>query len=973
MATNLQVNASTQQAVGAFNQLAQAIAGARGQFQNLNVVLANGATAARTYGNAVTQNITAGFNQLQAVAQGLFSALKFVGAGIELVFNSLLRELDKLQGFIAIMSVTTKSNEAVAASFDFVRKTADRLGVQFDGISNNYAKLTAAIPEGTNRLDIAQRAFLGVAMAARTMHATNQDTGLMFYAITQIASKGIVSMEELRRQLGEKLPGVIQIAAKALNTVPEELEKAIRKGIVISEKFLPIFGDALIRTFAESSELAAQSVSAAINRLTNVWVDFVKNVLDSGSGQAIVGVFDALREKLSDPYLISRFSDFIKTLADRFADMVRNLTSEDIRNGFDTFSRGVEFLITLMEKLVSIFTWIINNGAKAGAIIGGLGGLAAGAAFGPIGAAVGGVAGAAGGAYAGQSLAPSSAELIARSMADQKASQDRATAAAEQQAIRDQAIIPLLQQFRSLNSLKDVSNLLKPDRLNATTMQQLADILSNSRYKSDGDRLGALKELNRTGLVLSPATAQLKDVLGTSSSKKSSGSREARSLESTFWNANGFNSSFPTEKGNLDTLFKQGRLDVEGYDKAYSDLLAKQPFMTAEIQRQRQATEAYNKVTTQMIDQALQYVKVKEEMSARFTDELRMAGLRSEDRSLEQQVTQDVNRLREVGRTLSAEEVDTLREKYRVILQIQQVTAAEDQLLSSTVDKYRNQVIQLQAMMSLMQDPTSGFTKQNAQDSLATSDPNMVGSIEWQNAQRRSLEEYYSWVEGLRRKDLVSEQTAQQMKARAQLEYDSSRINQTRDFFGNLASLSKSGNSKIAAIGRAAAVAQATIDGYVAVQKALASAPPPWNYALAAAVGVAAAANVANILSAGKGFYTGGYTGNGARGQAAGVVHGQEFVVNASATARNRETLEAMNRGYSPTTQNQSSGPVVSVIVNNNAPDTRTTQRERDTPNGKEIEVTIERVVAGNIRNGGKIATAVEAQYGLNRATGVVR
>ena len=32
-------------------------------------------------------------------------------------------------------------------------------------------------------------------------------------------------------------------------------------------------------------------------------------------------------------------------------------------------------------------------------------------------------------------------------------------------------------------------------------------------------------------------------------------------------------------------------------------------------------------------------------------------------------------------------------------------------------------------------------------------------------------------------------------------------------------------------------------------------------------------------------------------GQVAGVVHGKEFVMNAEATARNRPTLEAMNKG----------------------------------------------------------------------------
>lgn len=45
------------------------------------------------------------------------------------------------------------------------------------------------------------------------------------------------------------------------------------------------------------------------------------------------------------------------------------------------------------------------------------------------------------------------------------------------------------------------------------------------------------------------------------------------------------------------------------------------------------------------------------------------------------------------------------------------------------------------------------------------------------------------------------------------------------------------------------------------------------------------------------GFDLGGYTGNIGRRKIAGVVHGEEFVMNADATARNRPILEAMNAG----------------------------------------------------------------------------
>lgn len=54
----------------------------------------------------------------------------------------------------------------------------------------------------------------------------------------------------------------------------------------------------------------------------------------------------------------------------------------------------------------------------------------------------------------------------------------------------------------------------------------------------------------------------------------------------------------------------------------------------------------------------------------------------------------------------------------------------------------------------------------------------------------------------------------------------------------------------------------------------------------------------------GIGFASGGYTGNGPTTKAAGVVHGQEFVMNAGATAKYRPQLEAMNSGR-PVNNNQ--------------------------------------------------------------------
>lgn len=81
----------------------------------------------------------------------------------------------------------------------------------------------------------------------------------------------------------------------------------------------------------------------------------------------------------------------------------------------------------------------------------------------------------------------------------------------------------------------------------------------------------------------------------------------------------------------------------------------------------------------------------------------------------------------------------------------------------------------------------------------------------------------------------------------------------------------------------------------------------------AALISIAAAYALTEGLSATSlaGFESGGYTGNVGTGQIAGVVHGQEFVMNAAATRNNLGTLQAMNAGGSP------SGGSVKVSIAN--------------------------------------------------------
>ena len=89
----------------------------------------------------------------------------------------------------------------------------------------------------------------------------------------------------------------------------------------------------------------------------------------------------------------------------------------------------------------------------------------------------------------------------------------------------------------------------------------------------------------------------------------------------------------------------------------------------------------------------------------------------------------------------------------------------------------------------------------------------------------------------------------------------------------------------------------------------------------------------------GRGFMTGGFTGNVSRRRVAGHVHGREFVVNAGATRGNRAALEQLNKtGSLPSTRSGGN-----VTINNNAGVAVSTSTNRDGDLMIEVDRRIER------------------------------
>lgn len=156
--------------------------------------------------------------------------------------------------------------------------------------------------------------------------------------------------------------------------------------------------------------------------------------------------------------------------------------------------------------------------------------------------------------------------------------------------------------------------------------------------------------------------------------------------------------------------------------------------------------------------------------------------------------------------------------------------------------------------------------------------------------------------------ELITEQEYNQRMLDAQMQYEQSKLDislsSAESIAGSMAGMFKTmmGEQSAAykvmlAVEKAAAIARSIM----AIQTGIAQAsslPFPANLGAMATVAMQTASIVGNIKSVADGFYTGGYTGNIGTREVAGVVHGQEYVLNAEATKRvGRGTLDALNNG----------------------------------------------------------------------------
>jgi len=109
--------------------------------------------------------------------------------------------------------------------------------------------------------------FQGLGEGIATFRLPAEQANRAMLALGQMASKGTVSAEELKGQLGEALPGAFTVAARAMGVTQTKLNDMLKDGDVLAKDFLPKFAAEMHNTFGKSAIDATDSATANFNRM----------------------------------------------------------------------------------------------------------------------------------------------------------------------------------------------------------------------------------------------------------------------------------------------------------------------------------------------------------------------------------------------------------------------------------------------------------------------------------------------------------------------------------------------------------------------------------------------------------------------------------------------------------------------------------------------------------------------------------
>jgi tape measure domain-containing protein len=250
-----------------FDKLTEAEKKAIGEAKKLNDQL----KTTGQEGSRSVKNVGNEMNNLTGIAKsgaGLLAGF-FAISSIKAFADRIIETTIKFEGYTKAIEFGSGSAENFARNQEFLTNLINKYGLGLASTTEAYKSFFNASTLAGQSQQETNRQFEAVTKAGTVLKLTTDQMQGAFLALGQMMSKGTVQAEELRGQLGERIPGAFSIMAKALGVSERQLNKMLEQGQVLSKDALPKFAAELKKTFGSQAEKNIEGMNVSLNRFNN--------------------------------------------------------------------------------------------------------------------------------------------------------------------------------------------------------------------------------------------------------------------------------------------------------------------------------------------------------------------------------------------------------------------------------------------------------------------------------------------------------------------------------------------------------------------------------------------------------------------------------------------------------------------------------------------------------------------------------
>ncbi|MFZ3044332.1 MAG: tape measure protein, partial [Desulfatirhabdiaceae bacterium] len=258
-----------------------------------------------------------GISEIGRQVSSLTSSLASGAAAIVTAFTGINSTIEQT---IVMLENATGSAESGKEAFAYIVDLAQKAPYSIAVLTDSFVKLRTAGIQDTERV------LESLVDSVAAFGGTDEQLKLVTIAMQQMAGKGVISMEELRRQFAEQVPTAIRAMASELDMSILEMTKKIAKGQLSSDLGIPALVEGLEKLHTGSAAKRMETFQGSIAHARNEWILLLKDIGDgNGSFKSISNMINSVANSMKEFRASAEGMAIIDELSQKIADSMKKI------------------------------------------------------------------------------------------------------------------------------------------------------------------------------------------------------------------------------------------------------------------------------------------------------------------------------------------------------------------------------------------------------------------------------------------------------------------------------------------------------------------------------------------------------------------------------------------------------------------------------------------------------------------------